>query len=120
MACGSCAATLSATEAIIDGARERQAEPRLGRHRHPAFLGNRRIVEQRLRPRHVLDGQAVRDGRDQVHVDLGDQMLTTGRLNASAMPATFIHWVMPPTRKRSIITMSIERDSSRWRNGTMP
>ena len=36
------------------------------------------------------------------------------------MPATFIHWVMPPTRSRSIITMSIERASSRWRNGTMP
>ena len=50
----------------------------------------------------------------------GIRWLTTGRLKASAMPATFIHWVMPPTRSRSIITMSIERASSRWRNGTMP
>src|SRR5436309_778235 len=51
---------------------------------------------------------------------LGGKLLTTGRLNASAMPATFIHCVMPPTRSRSIITMSIERASSMWRKGTMP
>src|SRR5579859_7160038 len=50
----------------------------------------------------------------------GIRWLTTGILNASAMPATFSHWVMPPTRSRSIITTSIERASSRWRNGTMP
>ena len=41
----------------------------------------------------------------------GMTWLTTGRLKASAMPATFIHWVTPPTRARSIITMSTERAS---------
>ena len=50
----------------------------------------------------------------------GMRWLTTGRLKASAMPAIFIHWVMPPARSRSIITMSIERCSSRWRKGVMP
>src|SRR5437763_663577 len=30
------------------------------------------------------------------------------------------HGVIPPARSRSIITMSIERASSMWRNGTMP
>src|SRR5271166_1899813 len=34
----------------------------------------------------------------------GITWLTTGRLKASAMPATLSHWVMPPTRIRSIIT----------------
>src|SRR5215831_17358930 len=43
----------------------------------------------------------------------GITWLTTGRLKASAMPATFIHCVMPPTRSRSIITMSMERASRR-------
>ena len=46
--------------------------------------------------------------------------LTTDTLKASAMPATFIHWVMPPTRRRSIIAMSTERCSRSWRNGAMP
>ena len=50
----------------------------------------------------------------------GTRWLTTGRLNASAMPAIFIHCVMPPARSRSIITMSMERASSMWRKGTMP
>src|ERR1700730_5178713 len=34
----------------------------------------------------------------------GITWLTTGRLKASAMPATLIHGVIPPTRIRSIIT----------------
>src|SRR5262249_8545009 len=34
----------------------------------------------------------------------GITWLTTGRLKASAMPATFSHWVIPPTRIRSIMT----------------
>ena len=46
--------------------------------------------------------------------------LTTGRLNASAMPATFIHCVTPPTRARSIMTMSTECAWIMWRNGAMP
>ena len=50
----------------------------------------------------------------------GIRWLTTGRLKASAMPATFSHWVMPPTRTRSTIGTSTERASIMWRNGTMP
>src|SRR5918992_1409899 len=42
----------------------------------------------------------------------GIRWLTTGRLKASAMPATLRNWVMPPTRSKSIITMSTERCSS--------
>src|SRR5262249_20603258 len=34
----------------------------------------------------------------------GITWLTTGRLKASAMPATFSHWVIPPTRIRSSMT----------------
>ena len=50
----------------------------------------------------------------------GTPWLTTGRLKASAMPAILSHGVMPPERTWSIITMSTERASIMWRNGTMP
>ncbi len=50
----------------------------------------------------------------------GARWLTTGRLNASAMCAAFIHCVIPPARSRSIITMSMLRCSSMCRNGAMP
>ena len=50
----------------------------------------------------------------------GMTWLTTGRLKASAMPATFIHWVTPPTRTRSIMTMSTECAWIICRNGAMP
>ena len=38
----------------------------------------------------------------------GRRWLATGILKASAMLATFIHWVTPPTRTRSIMTKSTE------------
>ena len=47
----------------------------------------------------------------------GTRWLTTGRLKASAMAATLRQGVMPPTRSRSIITMSTERFSINWRRG---
>ena len=50
----------------------------------------------------------------------GITWLTTGRLKASAIPAIFSHGVTPPARTRSIITISTERASIMWRNGTMP
>ena len=48
------------------------------------------------------------------------QAISIGRLNASAMPAIFTHCEMPPARSRSTMTISTERASSMWRNGTMP
>ena len=45
------------------------------------------------------------------HSTSGMTWLTIGRLKASAMAATFIHCVGPPTRAMSTITMSTERAS---------
>src|SRR5262245_65296367 len=53
---------------------EGEAEPGLLRHRELAALDRRRLLVEAQGPRHVLDGEADGDRRDQVHVDLRDQM----------------------------------------------
>ena len=88
--------------------RKFEAEAGPGRHRHLAVFRHRRIVEQAPSPRHVFDDQPVRHGGDEMHMDFRHRWLATGLLKASAMPATFIHCVTPPTRSRSIMTMSTE------------
>src|SRR6266568_3755590 len=53
---------------------EREPEPRRLRHHELAALERRRLREEPERPRHVLDGEAVRDRGDKVDVDLGDEV----------------------------------------------
>src|SRR5262245_7887413 len=99
---------------------EPQAKTRpVGQNQRP-LLEPRCLFEQAQHPGHVLHGEPVRAGCTRCAWISGITWLTTGRLNDSAMAATFIHLVMPPTRARSIITMSTERASIMWRNGTMP
>src|SRR5262245_59062580 len=43
-------------------------------HDEVTALDGRRFLEQPERPGHVLDGEAVGDGGDDVHVDLGQQV----------------------------------------------
>src|SRR5882762_11717997 len=53
---------------------EREAEAWLLRDHELALLDRWRLLEELERPRHVLDGEPVRDRRDQMDVDLRHQV----------------------------------------------
>ena len=53
---------------------ESQAQPGRRRHSQLAVHRPRHFLEQLQRPRHVFDGEAVGDRRDEMHVDLGEQV----------------------------------------------
>ena len=68
------AVTLGNTVAIERGLVEFEAETGCGRHHELAVLRPRDLLEEAHQPRHVFDGEPVRNRPDQVDMDLGDQV----------------------------------------------
>src|SRR6267142_1810601 len=59
---------------------EREAEPGLSRYHEQAALDGRRLLLEPERPRHVLDGEAVGNGRDEMDVDLRHEVAHHGEV----------------------------------------